>query len=386
MRELRTPPHRSPGMVRSSNCRSRPGRLARSFLYRVAGGVIVEIGVLEGSACFAGRPGVSLGCELDELWRSLDVPFPPSLPIDHPRTGAVDLCRPPTIAGRYCRSDRCCVAVRCWQPLASALWQLPTRVHRPASDGAPAVRGPGVLRKAGAAAAGCPLPRMSRGEKHKGNLRLDSREAVLHGGDTGPAIVPGKPDESLLVDAIRYGETYQMPPKGRLPDEEVAMLVDWVRRGAPWPADNVSRGHGIRRPCAFDFADGRRHWCFQPLATCQPPAVTDTAWPRNAIDHFILAGLEARGLQPAAAGRQTRLAAPRDVRSDRPAARRRPRSRIFSLTNRRRRMKKSSTDCWPRRIMANARPGIGSTWRDLPKPTVTSTTMRFPTPIPIATI
>ncbi len=74
------------------------------------------------------------------------------------------------------------------------------------------------------------------GEKHKGNLRLDSRAAALAGGDTGVAIVPGKPDESLLVDAIRYGDTYQMPPKSQLPPDDVATLVEWVRsahRGAP---------------------------------------------------------------------------------------------------------------------------------------------------------
>src|SRR4029079_5451292 len=66
------------------------------------------------------------------------------------------------------------------------------------------------------------------GNKPKGGLRLDTRAAVLAGGDTGPAATPGKPDESLLVDAIRYGETYQMPPKSQMPADEVAVLVDWV--------------------------------------------------------------------------------------------------------------------------------------------------------------
>ena len=84
-------------------------------------------------------------------------------------------------------------------------------------------------------------------DKQKGNLRLDSRSAVLKGGDTGPAILPGKPDESLLVDAIRYGETYQMPPKSQLPAEEIATLVDWVRKrravgASRSPARMASRG------------------------------------------------------------------------------------------------------------------------------------------------
>jgi hypothetical protein len=138
------------------------------------------------------------------------------------------------------------------------------------------------------------------GDKHKGNLRLDAREAVLQGGDTGAAIVPGKPDESLLVDAIRYGETYQMPPKGRLPDEEIAVLEDWVRRGAPWPAQQAPSSASAAGPSTFDFATRAQHWCFQPLADTSPPTVTDMTWPRSGIDQFILAGLEARGFVPAA--------------------------------------------------------------------------------------
>src|SRR5437879_1232818 len=67
----------------------------------------------------------------------------------------------------------------------------------------------------------------------KGGLRLDSRSGVLEGGDSGPAVVPFEPDESLLVDAIRYGQVFQMPPKGKLPDAEIEALVEWVRQGAP---------------------------------------------------------------------------------------------------------------------------------------------------------
>ena len=73
------------------------------------------------------------------------------------------------------------------------------------------------------------------GERAKGSLRLDTKAGVLAGGDTGPAIVPGKPAESLLVDAVNYGETYQMPPKSKLASEEVAVLTRWVELGAPGP-------------------------------------------------------------------------------------------------------------------------------------------------------
>src|SRR5215471_4539391 len=72
-------------------------------------------------------------------------------------------------------------------------------------------------------------------EKSKAGLRLDGRASMLKGGDGGPAVVPGKPDESTLVEAIRYGGDVQMPPKGKLKDAEIAALTDWVRRGAHWP-------------------------------------------------------------------------------------------------------------------------------------------------------
>ena len=75
-------------------------------------------------------------------------------------------------------------------------------------------------------------------EKQKGDLRLDSRAAVLAGGSTGPAVVPGKAGESLLVDAINYGDLYQMPPKSKLPASEIAVLTRWIDMGAPWPGDD----------------------------------------------------------------------------------------------------------------------------------------------------
>ncbi len=137
------------------------------------------------------------------------------------------------------------------------------------------------------------------GESAKGSLHLDSKAGVLAGGDTGPAIVPGKPGESLLVDAVNYGDTYQMPPKSKLGSEEVAVLTRWVELGAPWPeeavAANVSRAK-------FDLAERRAaHWVWQPIGSPTPPAVADDAWPQSPIDRFILARLEREGMRPAPA-------------------------------------------------------------------------------------
>jgi hypothetical protein len=135
------------------------------------------------------------------------------------------------------------------------------------------------------------------GEKPKGNLRLDSRVDMMTGGDTGPAIVPGDPKESLLVDAINYGDTYQMPPKSKLPAEEIAVLTRWVELGAPWP---VEQGVTKADKKKFDLVERRGgHWAWQPVQPVAPPAVHNGAWPLGSVDRFVLAKLEAAGLQPA---------------------------------------------------------------------------------------
>jgi mono/diheme cytochrome c family protein len=138
-------------------------------------------------------------------------------------------------------------------------------------------------------------------QKQKGNLRLDSRFAVLKGGDTAPAVVPGKPDESLLVDAIRYGEIYQMPPKSQLPPQEIANLVEWVRIGAPWGRDVAPSSDGVQGAAVFDLQARLSHWSFQPLASAPPPEVAGIDWVKTPVDRFILAGLEAAGISPAPA-------------------------------------------------------------------------------------
>ncbi len=142
------------------------------------------------------------------------------------------------------------------------------------------------------------------GEKSKGGLRLESKAEALTGGLTGPAIVPGKPGESLLVEAINYGEDLQMPPKSKLPADEIATLTRWVEQGAPWPVGAGSSGGAKVKP--FDLKERSRHWSLQAVKNPTVPAVNDPAWPINAVDHFLLAKLESKGLKPnGEADRQT---------------------------------------------------------------------------------
>jgi hypothetical protein len=138
-------------------------------------------------------------------------------------------------------------------------------------------------------------------EKAKGGLRLDSRDSILVGGDSGPAVAPGAVEESLLVQAIRYDDpVLKMPPKGRLTEAEIAALEKWVALGAPWPAEPArteASGAGASGPDLVRRRAG--HWSFRPIASQAPPDVRDAAWPSNPIDGFVLARLEAAGLSPA---------------------------------------------------------------------------------------
>jgi len=145
-------------------------------------------------------------------------------------------------------------------------------------------------------------------EKHKGGLRLDSRAAALKGGDSGPAVVAGEPGESPLVGAVGYDGDTQMPPKGKLGAGDVLALTEWVKRGAPWPESPESAA-AAAAPAPVPTgpkADPRSHWAFRPVKAPAVPVVKDEGWPRGAIDRFILARLEARGLRPVeAADRRT---------------------------------------------------------------------------------
>jgi len=133
-------------------------------------------------------------------------------------------------------------------------------------------------------------------DKVRGGLLLDTREALLHGGNSGPAVVPGKPDDSLLIQAIRYhDEDLQMPPKDeKLNDQQIADLTEWVRRGLPDPRTVVTAGSSGKTYGGV----GRAHWAFQPVSKPAVPMVKNADWPENPVDNFVLAQLEANGMTP----------------------------------------------------------------------------------------
>lgn len=128
-------------------------------------------------------------------------------------------------------------------------------------------------------------------------LYVDSKEGLRTGGDSGEAIVPGKPDESLLLETLHYKPSgYQMPPEGKLPDTVIADFRKWIEMGAPDPRTDDSL-KVVKR--TFDIDSRRDFWSFQPPQAHPRPQVQHTAWPRNKIDYFILAKMEAAGLTPA---------------------------------------------------------------------------------------
>ena len=137
-------------------------------------------------------------------------------------------------------------------------------------------------------------------ETQQGGLRLDSREWILAGGERGPAIIPGDPGSSLLMQALRH-EGLQMPLGGRLEASQIADFEGWIRDGAAWPEPT---GPAIRS--ATEGVHDGTHWAFRPVRAPSPPDVQDAAWLANEIDAFVLARLEAEGFRPAVqAGRRS---------------------------------------------------------------------------------
>jgi hypothetical protein len=127
-----------------------------------------------------------------------------------------------------------------------------------------------------------------------GGLLLDSRAGVMKGGVTGPAVLPGEPGKSLLITAVHQTGSLKMPPGPKLPEAEIAALESWVKIGAPDPRT----GEALPERSGYDWEKERRFWSFRPLRPSKIPGVHDTAWPKTAIDRFILARLEAKGLKP----------------------------------------------------------------------------------------
>jgi hypothetical protein len=129
----------------------------------------------------------------------------------------------------------------------------------------------------------------------KGGLRLTSGEALQRGGDSGPVVVPGKPDESLLIDAVGHRSDIKMPPKQKLADAEIADLKRWVEIGAPWPAE-LPNAKASGTPFTIT-PEQREFWSFQPVHEPAVPPVRNESWPVTGVDRFVLARTEAAGLK-----------------------------------------------------------------------------------------
>ena len=138
----------------------------------------------------------------------------------------------------------------------------------------------------------------TQSKKLKAELYLDNREQAFKGGESGPSIVPGKADSSLLYRAILYKEeSLEMPPKRKLPDAVIADFKKWIDMGAPWPKSNEPQ---IVKNDGIDFEKFRNeHWSLKPIISPVPPDVDNISWPRNLIDQFVLARLETVKMKPA---------------------------------------------------------------------------------------
>ncbi len=184
--------------------------------------------------------------------------------------------------------------------LAAALWLAFSLVPAVAAPAAPAPEGVAFFEQkirpvlvstcyechsAGAKANG----------KLKGGLFLDTRAALLTGGDEGPVLVPGKPDDSLLIKAVRWSrEDLHMPPKKKLPPEVIADFEKWVAMGAPDPRT----GEVAKARREINIPQGRDYWAFRPLKPVPVPTVKNAAWAKTPVDRFILARQEKAGLTP----------------------------------------------------------------------------------------
>lgn len=137
--------------------------------------------------------------------------------------------------------------------------------------------------------------------KQEGGLRLTSLEGLLKGGESGPAIVPGKPDDSLLLEALRY-ESLEMPPTGQLEEDVVNGVAAWIQAGSTWPQGLVLK------PTPKITGKDADWWCYQPIADPAVPDAEDNGWCRNEIDRFIFDRLSREGITPTPAAESQKLA------------------------------------------------------------------------------
>ncbi|HYO83862.1 MAG TPA: PSD1 and planctomycete cytochrome C domain-containing protein [Bryobacteraceae bacterium] len=131
-----------------------------------------------------------------------------------------------------------------------------------------------------------------------GGLRVDSRDGLRKGGDSGPAIQPGDPDASRLIQAISYKHDLKMPPAGKLPDSDIDRLREWVKMGAPDPREDKA-AKASAPAGSTDFQAARKFWSFQPVRKPAIPKAANPGWVQSPVDAFVLAKLRDKGLTPA---------------------------------------------------------------------------------------
>jgi cytochrome c553 len=176
--------------------------------------------------------------------------------------------------------------MRCWSVLFLALLASPSgRAQTPEADHFEKKVRPILV----AHCVSCHGPTRARGD-----LRLDLATGMAKGGKSGAVVVPGKPDDSLLIRAIRHDGDVKMPPERKLSEAQIADLAAWVKSGARWPASMPVLPLGV----AFT-AEQKAFWAFQPVRAVPLPQVRDASWCRSPVDRFLLAKLEAAGLNPA---------------------------------------------------------------------------------------
>ena len=133
-------------------------------------------------------------------------------------------------------------------------------------------------------------------DEPEGGLYLSSRKNLLTGGDSGAAIVPGKPSDSILIEAINYSDVYEMPPSSKLPQKEIDILTKWVDMGAPWTGDEKV----AKAKSHFDLKSRiAEHWVWKPVSQPAIPENKNKDWARDDLDKFVLASLEKESIKPA---------------------------------------------------------------------------------------
>jgi hypothetical protein len=146
----------------------------------------------------------------------------------------------------------------------------------------------------------CFMCHSSKLQSPMGGLVLDTKTGLLKGGSDGPVVVPGKPAQSRLLQALRYtNQNLQMPPTGKLPDQVIGDFEQWIAAGAPDPREDAAAVTQTPAPLkGMPIEEGRKWWAFQPVHEMPAPPVKDASWPKSKIDAFLLAKLEEKGLKP----------------------------------------------------------------------------------------